>query len=74
MASAYDATETRPDPFPRSVAGRHPDPVLDGLIAPLSSAMLDLYGSRLGWRPEGRRLVRPWELSAVTPSPVVTQN
>lgn len=55
VASAYDATETRPDPFPRSVAGRHPDPVLDGLIAPLTSAMLDLYGSRLGWRPEGRR-------------------
>ena len=55
VASAYDATETRPDPFPLSFAGRHPDPVLDGLIAPLTGAMRDLYSRRLGWRPEGLR-------------------
>jgi carboxypeptidase C (cathepsin A) len=55
VASAYDATATGPDPFPDSVVGRHPDPVLDALVAPLTSAMLDLYGRRLGWRPEGRQ-------------------
>ena len=55
VASAYDATVTGPDPFPLAVAGRHPDPVLDALVAPLTSAMTDLYGGRLGWRPEGRR-------------------
>jgi carboxypeptidase C (cathepsin A) len=55
VGSAYDATETRPDPFPAAFVSRHPDPVLDGLIAPLTSAMLELYGKRLDWRPDGRR-------------------
>lgn len=55
VASAYDATVTGPDPFPQAASSRHPDPVLDALIAPLTSAMLDLYGKRLGWQPEGRR-------------------
>jgi carboxypeptidase C (cathepsin A) len=55
VGSAYDATETRPDPFPAALVSRHPDPVLDGLMAPLTSAMLELYGKRLDWRPEGRR-------------------
>ncbi|MDO9714113.1 hypothetical protein Q7A36_37785 [Paracraurococcus sp. LOR1-02] len=55
VGSAYDATETRPDPFPAALVSRHPDPVLDGLMAPLASAMLELYGKRLDWRPDGRR-------------------
>jgi carboxypeptidase C (cathepsin A) len=55
VASAYDATETRADPFPDAPVGRRPDPVLDGLVAPLTSAMLELYRARLAWRPEGRR-------------------
>ena len=55
MASAYDATVSGPDPFPHAAAGRHADPVLDALVAPLTSAMLELYDTRLGWRPEGRR-------------------
>jgi len=55
VASAYDATVTGPDPFPRSASRRHPDPVLDALVAPLTGAMLELYGTRLDWRPEGRR-------------------
>jgi carboxypeptidase C (cathepsin A) len=55
VGSAYDATEARPDPFPAALVSRHPDPVLDGLMAPLTSAMLELYGKRLDWRPEGRR-------------------
>lgn len=55
VGSAYDATETRPDPFPAALVSRHPDPVLEGLMAPLTSAMLELYGKRLDWRPDGRR-------------------
>ena len=55
VASAYDATVASPDPFPLAVVSRHPDPVLDALIAPLTSAMLDLYTRRLDWHPEGRR-------------------
>ncbi|MBX6743255.1 MAG: peptidase S10 [Acetobacteraceae bacterium] len=55
VASPYDATVTGPDPFPLAAVSRHPDPVLDALVAPLTSAMLDLYGTHLNWQPEGRR-------------------
>jgi len=68
VASAYDATVTSPDPFPRGAASRHPDPVLDALVAPLTSAILDLYGRRLAWLPEGhgyellnQRTSREWD-------------
>ena len=44
-----------PRPLPPALVSRHPDPVLDGLMAPLTSAMLELYGKRLDWRPDGRR-------------------
>ncbi|MCI0755890.1 peptidase S10 [Roseomonas vastitatis] len=54
IASAYDATVTMPDPFPADDA-RVPDPVLDALVPPLTSAVLALYGQRLGWRLPDRR-------------------
>ncbi|WP_304622061.1 S10 family peptidase [Roseomonas cutis] len=55
VASAYDATETRADPFPLAIAADIPDPVLDGLVPPLTSAMLTLYRERLEWLPADRR-------------------
>lgn len=56
IASAYDATITIPDPFPAAANDNAPDPVLTGLRAPMTSAAIALYASRLNWRPEaGRR-------------------
>ena len=55
VASAYDLTETRADPFPLRPSADRPDPVLDGLVAPLTSAMLTLYRDRLEWLPSDRR-------------------
>ncbi len=55
VVSPYDGTISNPDPFPSSPHRRAPDPVLDGLAAPLSGAMLGLYDGQLNWRPEGRR-------------------
>lgn len=53
VASPYDATVTIPNPDPSSEGGRYPDPILQGLIPPLTSAMVDVYAHRLDWRPEG---------------------
>ena len=53
VASSYDATVTMPNPDPGSENSRYPDPILQGLQAPLTSGILDLYATRLGWRPEG---------------------
>ena len=54
VGSPYDATVTMVNPAPGSEWSRYPDPVLQGMSAPLTSAMLDLYAHRLAWRPEGR--------------------
>jgi carboxypeptidase C (cathepsin A) len=52
VGSMYDATVTSADPFPLSALGEYPDPVLDGLKAPVSSAMVAICETRLNWRPD----------------------
>jgi carboxypeptidase C (cathepsin A) len=57
VGSAYDPTVTAFDPSPSSPNSRFTDPVLDGLTAPLTSAMISLYRDKLGWVVE-----RPYRL------------
>ncbi len=52
VGSSYDATITTADPFPLEALGDYPDPVLEGLKAPLSSAMVAICETRLNWRPD----------------------
>jgi carboxypeptidase C (cathepsin A) len=52
VSSVYDATVTSLDPFPLDPASDYPDPVLEGLKAPVSSAMLAIFENRLNWRPD----------------------
>lgn len=52
VASPYDATVSIPDAFPERTFASAPDPVLDGLRAPVTTAMLQVY-RRLDWQPEG---------------------
>ena len=52
VASPYDITITVPSAFPESDFGNTPDPVLDGLRAPFTAAMLTIY-RRLDWQPDG---------------------
>lgn len=52
IASLYDLDITMADPDPTAAFGRAPDPVLDGLRAPLTAAMVGLYGGRLEWKVE----------------------
>jgi carboxypeptidase C (cathepsin A) len=51
IASLYDATITDPEAAPADPYFREPDPVLDRLTAPFTSAMLVLYAERLHWHP-----------------------
>jgi carboxypeptidase C (cathepsin A) len=53
-ASAYDASVTGFDPDPTAPVSRASDPFTSALAAPLTSAMVELYATRLGWQPEGR--------------------
>jgi carboxypeptidase C (cathepsin A) len=57
VGSIYDATVTAADPFPLDPMSDYPDPVLDGLKAPVGSAMVAICETRLNWRPD-----RPYQL------------
>jgi carboxypeptidase C (cathepsin A) len=52
VGSLYDATITDPDPFPLETQSEYPDPILEGLKAPVSSAMVAIFETRLNWRPD----------------------
>jgi carboxypeptidase C (cathepsin A) len=52
VGSIYDATITSVDPFPLETLSSTPDPVLEVLKAPVSSAMVEIYRTRLNWRPD----------------------
>jgi carboxypeptidase C (cathepsin A) len=55
VASYYDATVFKPDPFPERQHSIHDDSMTDALKAPFSSAVYDLYARKLNWLPEGAR-------------------
>jgi carboxypeptidase C (cathepsin A) len=50
-ASGYDATVTGDDPDPTAPQSHWSDPFAEALAAPMTSAMLDLYG-KFGWKPD----------------------
>ena len=52
VSSANDATVSRDDPSPRRPLSQFPDPVLEGLKAPVISAMVAIYTEKLNWRPD----------------------
>ena len=54
IGSWYDSNVTQDDPFPWAPAGRRGDPILDAIIAPTTSAMVDFDVRVVGWKVEGR--------------------
>src|SRR3569832_1509183 len=54
IASVYDSNVTAYDPFPWSPQQRSGDPILDAIIAPTTSAMVDFVTRTAGWKVEGR--------------------
>ena len=55
LISPYDATVASADPPPQG--RRAPDPVLDAMTAPLTSAMIAHYRDTLGWLPDRRYIL-----------------
>ena len=54
LASIYDSNVTAWDPFPWASQQRTGDPILDAIIAPTTSAMVDFMTRTVGWKAEGR--------------------
>ncbi len=53
VTGRYDASVLGLDPHPDSSSSRFDDPSGDPLIAPLTSAAVDLTTRKLNWRPDG---------------------
>ena len=53
VTGRYDASVRGLDPFPDSSSSHFNDPSGDPLIAPLTSAAVDLTTRKLNWRPDG---------------------
>jgi carboxypeptidase C (cathepsin A) len=52
VTSLYDLTVSKPDAFPTQPFGPNPDAVRDALLAPMASAMADLYDRKLNWHSD----------------------
>ena len=53
VTGRYDASVSGLDPYPDSNYARFDDPSGDSLMAPLTSAAVDLSTRKLNWRPDG---------------------
>jgi carboxypeptidase C (cathepsin A) len=54
LGSIYDSNVTSFDPFPFSPEQRANDPILAGIIAPLTTAMVDFVTRTVGWKLDAR--------------------
>ena len=54
LGSRYDSNVTSYDPFPFAPTQRNNDPILDGVIAPTTTAMVDFITRTVGWKYSGR--------------------
>ena len=54
LGSRYDPNVTVWDPFPFAPNQRTNDPVLDSIIAPTTTAMVDFITHTVGWKYAGR--------------------
>jgi carboxypeptidase C (cathepsin A) len=54
LGSRYDSNVTAWDPFPYAPHQQTGDPILNGIIAPTTSAMVNFVTQTVGWKFEGR--------------------
>jgi len=54
IGSVYDSNVTAPDPFPYSPQQESSDPILESIIAPTTTAMVDFITHTVGWKTDAR--------------------
>ncbi|MHC2332322.1 S10 family peptidase [Bradyrhizobium sp. USDA 4454] len=76
LIGRFDASVRGLDPYPESNFQLSGDPSSDTLVAPLTSATVDLLTRKLGWRPEGsyelanRKVREAWDFGRSPPESV----
>ena len=63
LGSRYDSNVTAWDPFPFSPHQRTNDPILDSIIAPTTTAMVDFITRTVGWKYDGRYNALSYEVN-----------
>jgi carboxypeptidase C (cathepsin A) len=63
LGSRYDSNVTAWDPFPFAPQQRTNDPILDGIIAPTTTAMVDFITHTVGWKYSGRYNALSYEVN-----------
>ena len=63
IGSVYDSNVTSFDPFPFAPAQRSNDPLLESIIAPTTSAMVDFVTRVVGWKVEARYNTLSYEVN-----------
>jgi len=54
IGSVYDSNVTLPDPFPYSPDQESNDPILESIIAPTTTAMVDFITRTVGWKTDAQ--------------------
>jgi carboxypeptidase C (cathepsin A) len=63
LGSRYDSNVTAWDPFPYAPRQETGDPILNGIIAPTTSAMVDFVTQTVGWKYDGRYNALSYEVN-----------
>jgi carboxypeptidase C (cathepsin A) len=63
LGSRYDSNVTAWDPFPFDPSQRTNDPILDSIIAPTTTAMVDFITHTVGWKYNGRYNALSYEVN-----------
>ncbi len=54
IGSVYDSNVTAPDPFPYAPTQQTGDPILESIVAPTTTAMVDFITRTVGWKTDAR--------------------
>jgi carboxypeptidase C (cathepsin A) len=63
LGSRYDSNVTAWDPFPYAPHQQTGDPILNGIIAPTTTAMVDFVTRVVGWKYDGRYNALSYEVN-----------
>jgi len=63
LGSRYDSNVTAWDPFPYAPHQRTGDPILNGIIAPTTSAMVNFVTQTVGWKVDARYNALSYEVN-----------
>ncbi len=63
IGSVYDSNVTAPDPFPYAPTQQAGDPILESIIAPTTTAMVDFITRTVGWKTDARYEALSYEVN-----------